>query len=72
MKFFDRVNHDILMARVARKLKDKRVLKLIRAAGKTVKSTFRQHLLDDFHKELDKRGHKFVRYVDDCNIYVRS
>ncbi|MFD1225489.1 reverse transcriptase domain-containing protein, partial [Paenibacillus vulneris] len=87
-KFFDRVNHDILMARVARKVADKRILRLIRAylnAGvmeggvcqKTEEGTpqggplsplLANILLDDLDKELTKRGHKFVRYADDCNI----
>jgi len=91
-KFFDKVNHDILMARVARKVKDKRVLRLIRAylnAGvmengitkETVEGTpqggplsplLANILLDDVDKELTKRGHKFVRYADDCNIFVKS
>ncbi len=91
-KFFDRVNHDILMARVARKVTDKRVLTLIRrylAAGVMVNGMVMETaegtpqggplspllaniLLDDLDKELEKRGHKFVRYADDCNIYVRS
>jgi RNA-directed DNA polymerase len=64
-RFFDRVNHDILMSRVAARVPDKRVLKLIRAflnAG----------VLDDLDKELARRGHRFCRYADDCNIYVRS
>jgi group II intron reverse transcriptase/maturase len=91
-KFFDRVNHDMLMARVARVLKDKRVLKLIRAylnsgvmVGGVVRDTeegtpqggplsplLSNIMLDDLDKELEKRGHKFVRYADDCNIYVRT
>nr|WP_062286090.1 group II intron reverse transcriptase/maturase [Moorella mulderi] len=91
-KYFDRVNHDILMARVARKVTDKRVLTLIRrylTAGvmvngvvmETVEGTpqggpisplLANILLDDLDKELEKRGHKFVRYADDCNIYVKS
>jgi group II intron reverse transcriptase/maturase len=91
-KFFDRVNHDILMARVARKVTDKRVLILIRrylTAGVMVNGVVMETaegtpqggplspllaniLLDDLDKELEKRGHKFVRYADDCNIYVKS
>jgi len=91
-KFFDKVNHDMLMARVARKVKDKRVLRLIRAyftvgimtegvvvrveagtpQGGPVSPLLANILLDDLDKELEKRGHKFVRYADDCNIYVRS
>jgi RNA-directed DNA polymerase len=91
-KFFDRVNHDILMARVARKVKDKRLLRLIRRylqAGMMVEglTTARTEgtpqgsplspllsniMLDDLDKELERRGHAFCRYADDCNIYVRS
>jgi RNA-directed DNA polymerase len=91
-KFFDRVNHDILMARVARVVKDKRVLKLIRAyltsgvlvngvvvetdegtpQGGPLSPLLSNILLDDLDKELEKREHKFVRYADDCNIYVQT
>ncbi len=91
-KFFDRVNHDKLMSLVARKVKDKRVLKLIRKYlesgimlnGVKVKSEegtpqggplsplLANVMLDDLDKELEKRGHKFCRYADDCNIYVKS
>lgn len=91
-KFFDRVNHDILMARVAREVKDKKVLKLIRAylnsgvmvngvvvdteegtpQGGPLSPLLSNIMLDDLDKELEKRGHKFVRYADDCNIYVKT
>jgi RNA-directed DNA polymerase len=91
-KFFDRVNHDKLMALVARKVEDKRVLKLIRKYlesgimlnGVKVKSEegtpqggplsplLANIMLDELDKELEKRGHKFCRYADDCNIYVKS
>ncbi len=91
-KFFDRVNHDILMARVTRQVKDKRVLGLIRAyleagifagglvtarkagtpQGGPLSPLLSNILLTDLDKELEKRGHKFCRYADDCNIYVRS
>lgn len=91
-KFFDKVNHDILMYKLSKKIKDKRVLKLIRAYltsgvmingefNRTVKGTpqggplspiLSNIILDDLDKELERRGHKFCRYADDCNIYVKS
>jgi group II intron reverse transcriptase/maturase len=91
-KYFDQVNHDMLMARVSRVVKDKRVLKLIRAylnSGVMINGVVRDReegtpqggplspllsniMLDDLDKELEKRGHKFVRYADDCNIYVKT
>ena len=91
-KFFDRVNHDILMSRIARKVKDKRVLRLIRRylqagimvggletvrtegtpQGSPLSPLLSNVILDDLDKELQRRGHKFVRYADDCNIYVKS
>jgi group II intron reverse transcriptase/maturase len=91
-KFFDRVNHDILMSRVARRVKDKRILLLIRRylqaglmdggiVGQRTEGTpqggplsplLSNVLLDELDRELERRGHRFVRYADDCNIYVRS
>jgi RNA-directed DNA polymerase len=91
-KFFDRVNHDVLMSRVARKVKDKRVLRLIRGylqagimdgglvepsregtpQGGPLSPLLSNILLDELDKELERRGHLFCRYADDCNIYVAS
>lgn len=91
-KFFDRVNHDMLMSRVARRVKDKRVLRLIRnylragllkdglvsqrvegtPQGGPLSPLLSNILLDDLDKELERRGHAFCRYADDCNIYVRT
>ncbi len=91
-KFFDRVNHDVLMGRLAKRIADKRLLKIIRRylqAGIMVDGvTTDRHegtpqggplspllsnvLLDELDKELEARGHRFVRYADDCNVYVRS
>jgi RNA-directed DNA polymerase len=91
-KFFDHVNHDMLMARVARKIKDKRLLRLIRRTlqagimaeglvtvsaegtpqGSPLSPLLSNIMLDDFDKEIERRGHTFCRYADDCNIYVKS
>ena len=91
-KFFDRVNHDILMSRIARKVKDDRVLKLIRRyleagmmadgivsartegtpQGGPLSPLLSNILLTDLDRELERRGHRFCRYADDCNIYVKS
>src|ERR1700731_4389046 len=91
-KFFDRVNHDSLMARVAARVTDKRALKLIRAflksgvmenglvspvdegtpQGGPLSPLLSNLVLDELDRELERRGHHFVRYADDCNIYVGS
>ncbi len=91
-KFFDRVNHDILMSRLARKIGDKRLLKIIRRflesgimqdgvcverhegtpQGGPLSPLLSNILLDEVDKELEQRGHKFCRYADDQNVYVRS
>ncbi len=91
-KFFDRVNHDMLMARVVRKVKDERVLELIRRyleaglmeggvvsartegtpQGGPLSPLLSNILLTDLDRELERRGHRFCRYADDCNIYVGS
>lgn len=91
-KFFDRVNHDLLMGLLAKRITDKRVLKLIRAflnagvmenglvspidegtpQGGPLSPLLSNIVLDVLDRELEKRGHRFVRYADDCNSYVRS
>ena len=91
-KFFDRVNHDVLMSRIARRVKDKRVLRLIRRylqagimsdgvtsprhegtpQGSPLSPLLSNIMLDDMDKELERRGHRFCRYADDGNVYVKS
>src|ERR1700745_1607106 len=91
-KFFDRVDHDKLMGQVAKRVEDKRLLKLIRAflnagvmenglvspsvegtpQGGPLSPLLSNLVLDELDRELERRGHRFVRYADDCNIYVRS
>jgi len=91
-KFFDRVNHDVLMGKLAKRLGDRRVLRLIRRylqAGVMLQGVVMERhegtpqggplspllaniLLQDLDQELERRGHRFSRYADDCNIYVRS
>jgi len=91
-KFFDRVNHDKLMGQVAKRVTDRRLLKLIRGflnsgvmedglvsptdegtpQGGPLSPLLSNLVLDELDRELERRGHSFVRYADDCNIYVRS
>jgi RNA-directed DNA polymerase len=91
-QFFDEVNHDVLMSRLGRKVKDKRLKRLINAylesgvlcsdgmqatekgtpQGGPLSPLLSNILLDDLDKELERRGHSFCRYADDCNIYVRT
>jgi group II intron reverse transcriptase/maturase len=91
-QFFDRVNHDVLMGRLSKRIGDRRVLGLIRRyleagilanglameryegtpQGGPLSPLLANVLLDEVDKELEKRGHAFVRYADDCNVYVRS
>ena len=91
-KFFDRVNHDRLMAAVAARIADRQVLRLIRGyltagvldgglfeasregtpQGGPLSPLLSNLVLDELDRELERRGHRFVRYADDCNIYVRS
>jgi RNA-directed DNA polymerase len=91
-KFFDRVNHDKLMGQIAKRIGDKRLLKLIRAflnagvmedglvspsvegtpQGGPLSPLLSNLVLDELDRELERRGHRFVRYADDCNIYIRS
>jgi RNA-directed DNA polymerase len=91
-KFFDRVNHDKLMGKLAKRIRDKRLLKIIRAflnagvmedglvsattegtpQGGPLSPLLSNIVLDELDRELERRGHRFVRYADDCNIYVRS
>ena len=91
-KFFDRVNHDRLMSRVANRVSDKRLLRLLRTflnagvmengvvsptkegapQGGPLSPLLSNLVLDELDRELERRGHRFVRYADDCNIYVRT
>ncbi len=91
-KFFDRVNHDVLMHRLSKRIEDKAVLRLIRRyleagvmhngvaierhegtpQGGPLSPLLANVLLDEVDRELERRGHRFVRYADDCNVYVRS
>ncbi len=91
-KFFDRVNHDVLMSRLARRVSDKRLLRIVRRfleagmlkqgvcveryegtpQGGPLSPLLANLLLDELDQELERRGHRFCRYADDCNIYVQS
>jgi len=91
-KFFDRVNHDMLMVRLVRHVRDKRLLRIVRRfleagmmwdgvcverhegtpQGGPLSPLLANLLLDDLDQELERRGHRFCRYADDCNIYVRT
>ena len=91
-KFFDEVNHDVLMSKIAKRVEDKRVLRLIRSylrsgimidgmvsrrdkgtpQGSPLSPLLSNIMLDELDKELERRGHSFCRYADDCNIYVSS
>ncbi len=91
-KFFDRVNHDKLMGNMAKRILDKRLLKVIRVflnagvmenglvsattegapQGGPLSPLLSNVVLDELDRDLERRGHRFVRYADDCNIYVRS
>ena len=91
-KFFDEVNHDVLMSKIAKRIEDKRILRLIRSylrsgimidgmvsqrdkgtpQGSPLSPLLSNIMLDELDKELERRGHRFCRYADDCNIYVDS
>ncbi len=91
-KFFDRVNHDVLMSRLRQRIEDTGVIRLIRSylnagimhggvaaqreqgtpQGGPLSPLLANVLLDEVDRELERRGHRFVRYADDCNVYVRS
>lgn len=91
-KFFDRVNHDLLMGKLAEKVRDRRILKLIRRyleaglmaegvvsprregtpQGGPLSPLLSNILLTELDRELERRGHRFCRYADDCNVYVKS
>lgn len=91
-KFFDRINHDVLMGRLKKRIEDAGVIRLIRAylnagimhggvvaareagtpQGGPLSPLLANVLLDELDRELERRAHRFVRYADDCNVYVRS